>query len=508
MNLRRVVGNPLTRRGREPTQDRRDLFVQLREFLGRDGQLERVEVGCGLPPGVETVRVEDVALDEALVLGQLDTTEGVGDRPGRRRGVGVVLTDREPDCRRAPRSRPLITVGLRAFREAEPLELAQVVAARRCRDADLGRTLGGGAGASGQEVAEDGQAIRMGERAHGIDVVDHAARRAVRFGSPRSITVLKRILHTSIVNWVRPVVKEFLHDRGICGSVRLSYGLRMSEHAERPARRRLDGRRAVVVGAGQTPGATIGNGRATAITFAREGAHVLLVDRSEEQLADTVAMIEDELAESGSVDMPTIATLVVDIAAHDAPDVLVRAAVDALGGIDVLHNNVGIGLGDGPPHRLTDDGYDRIMDVNLRAMWRTCRAAVPVLRESEHGAIVNVSSLAAIASAGNLTAYRLSKAGVNTLTTSLAVTNAKHGVRANAIMPGFVDTPMGVDAAANALGVDRDEFAAGRARQVPLGRQGSAWDVANAALFLASDEAAWITGVILPVDGGQSMRIG
>ena len=97
---------------------------------------------------------------------------------------------------------------------------------------------------------------------------------------------------------------------------------------------------------------------------------------------------------------------------------------------------------------------------------------------------------------------------MNALTQNLALSNAKYGVRANAIMPGFVDTPMGVDAAAEALGIDRDDYAAGRASMVPLGRQGSAWDIANAALFLASDDSGWITGVVLPVDGGQSIKIG
>jgi NAD(P)-dependent dehydrogenase (short-subunit alcohol dehydrogenase family) len=264
--------------------------------------------------------------------------------------------------------------------------------------------------------------------------------------------------------------------------------------------RRLEGRVAVVVGAGQTVGATIGNGRATAVTFAREGARLVLVDRDGASLEETAELVRAEGAE--------VRTSVVDIASDDAPSTLVQAAVDAFGGIDVLHNNVGIGAGDGPPHHLTDEAYDRIMDVNLRAMWRVCRAAVHVLRASEHGAIVNISSLASIAAAGNLTAYKLSKAGVNALTQSLAVTNAKYGLRANAILPGFIDTPMANDAVARARGVERSVVAEARAAAVPLGRQGTAWDVANAALFLACDESAFITGISLLVDGGQGARIG
>jgi len=260
---------------------------------------------------------------------------------------------------------------------------------------------------------------------------------------------------------------------------------------------RLDGRVAIVVGAGQTPGETVGNGRATAITFAREGASLLLVDRDPESLAETAG-----LTGAGAVQF------VIDIASDDGPDAVVAAALDAVGRIDILHNNVGIGAGDGPPHRLADDAYDRIMNVNLRAMWRTCRAAVLELRRSEHGAIVNISSLAAIGAAGALTAYKLSKAGVNALTQNLALTNAKYGLRVNAIMPGFIDTPMAVDAAARLADQDRAELAARRGSIVPLGRQGTAWDVANAALFLASDEAAFITGVVLAVDGGQAARVG
>jgi NAD(P)-dependent dehydrogenase (short-subunit alcohol dehydrogenase family) len=263
---------------------------------------------------------------------------------------------------------------------------------------------------------------------------------------------------------------------------------------------RLADKVAVVVGGGQTPGETIGNGRATAITFAREGARVLVVDRDGDRARATV----DELVEVTDAEAVALAA---DVAADDGPATIVAAAVDAFGRIDVLHDNVGIGAGDAAPHKLTDEAYDRIMDVNLRAMWRMCRAAVPALRETR-GCIVTVSSLASIAAAGSLTAYKLSKAGVNALTQNLALTNAKYGVRANAVMPGFIDTPMGVDAPAELRGIARDDYAKARADHVPLGRQGTAWDVANAALFLASDEAAFITGVVLAVDGGQSTLVG
>lgn len=263
--------------------------------------------------------------------------------------------------------------------------------------------------------------------------------------------------------------------------------------------KRLDGKACVIVGAGQQPGTTIGNGRATARRFAEEGALLLLVDRD----PDAVAATASDVAQLDGNPL----TLVIDITDHEAPATIISTALDAFGAIDVLHNNVGVGDGDGPPHRLTDEAFDRIMDVNLRAMWRTCRSAIPTMREQGSGVITNVSSIASVA-ANHLAAYRMSKAGVDALTKNLAVTNAKHGVRVNAILPGLIDTPLGVDTTAAALGIDRDEVAARRAATVPMGHQGTAWDVANAAVFLASDEAAFISGVCLPVDGAQSARVG
>ena len=264
---------------------------------------------------------------------------------------------------------------------------------------------------------------------------------------------------------------------------------------------RLAGKRAVVVGAGQTAGETIGNGRATALRFAQEGASVVVVDRDEESLEATRRLV----VEAGG----TAHAIVADISTMEACERLAREAAEVLGGIDVLHNNVGIGAGDGSATRVEEPVFDRIIRVNLKAMWMTCKHVVPIMREQgTGGAIVNISSTAAVAGAGNLTAYKISKAGVNALTHSLAVSGARHRIRANAIMPGFIDTPMAVDAAARATGTDRAEVAERRATSVPMGFQGTAWDVANAALFLASDEAGYITGVMLPVDGGQTARIG
>ena len=264
---------------------------------------------------------------------------------------------------------------------------------------------------------------------------------------------------------------------------------------------RLGGKVGIVVGAGQTPGDTIGNGRAAAVLFAREGARVLLVDRDGQRAEETAAAIRAEggVAQSFVGDW----TRAEDCKAYAAQ------CVAAWGRIDFLHNNVGIGAGDGPPAELSEEVYDRIMRVNLKGCLLSCQAVLPAMRAQTSGSIVNISSIAAVAYAPGLTAYKLSKIGLNMLGTQLALTNAKYGIRVNTIMPGLIDTPMAIEGQAQARQVSKAELRAARDKRVPLkGKMGTAWDVAYAALFLHSDESAFITAAALPVDGGQSARIG
>ena len=264
---------------------------------------------------------------------------------------------------------------------------------------------------------------------------------------------------------------------------------------------RLAGKTAIVVGAGQTPGETVGNGRAIALLFAREGADVLCVDRVLERAQETVAMIE---AEGGRA-----AALAADIVRAEDCAAMVEAAKARFGAVDIVVNNVGIGGGgDGPAHKLTEDAFDRILSVNLKGAWQVAKAVLPTLREQGAGSIVNISSLASIAG-GNQTAYEISKAAVNRLTTSIAQANASKGVRCNAVAMGLLDTPMAVAGIAQASGQEQQAVREARNARVPLGgRMGTAWDTAYAALFLASDEARFITGTVLFVDGGMSSRIG
>ena len=263
---------------------------------------------------------------------------------------------------------------------------------------------------------------------------------------------------------------------------------------------RLKDKVAIVVGAGQTPGDTIGNGRATAILFAREGARVALVDCDNKSASETRALIEAEGGRCFTFDA--------DITRQKDCEAFVRATLETFGRVDVLHNNVGIGAGDDGILTLSEESWDRIMNVNLKGMFLSSKSVLPVMREQGCGSIINISSIAAVCSTG-IVAYKTSKAGVNALTHQIALENARFNIRANAIMPGLMNTPMAIEGISKMRGVPKEDLIRQRDALVPLGaRMGTAWDVAYAALFLASDEAKFITGVILPVDGGQSARIG
>jgi NAD(P)-dependent dehydrogenase (short-subunit alcohol dehydrogenase family) len=265
---------------------------------------------------------------------------------------------------------------------------------------------------------------------------------------------------------------------------------------------RLKDKIAIVVGAGQSPGEGIGNGRATALTFAREGAKVLCVDRDLASAQETVDMI----ASKGGV----AAAFKADVTKEAEIKAMVAEAVKRWGRIDVLHNNVGVSLagGDAELLAITEEAFDRCVAINLKSCILAAKHVIPIMRQQKSGAIINISSMAVITTYPYV-AYKATKSAMVAFTEQLAYQNAEYGIRANVILPGLMDTPMAVDTRAREWHKTRAEVAADRDRQVPLRRKmGTGWDVANAALFLASDEANFITGVTLPVDGGSSVRRG
>jgi len=267
---------------------------------------------------------------------------------------------------------------------------------------------------------------------------------------------------------------------------------------------RLKGKVAIVVGAGQAPGSSpaIGNGRATAMLFSREGAKVLAVDLRLDSAQETVAKIEAEGGEA--------AALAADVTDEASMQAMVAACVERFGRIDILHNNVGISVegGDAPITEITSDSFDRIVAVNLRSIVFACKHALPVMQAQGSGAIINISSMAAQNTYPWVT-YKATKSAMIEMTRQIAIQNAEYGIRANVILPGLMDTPMAVDRRAEAFDRPRADIAAERDAKVPLkGKMGTGWDIAHAALFLASDEAGFITGVALPVDGGSSCRVG
>ncbi len=265
---------------------------------------------------------------------------------------------------------------------------------------------------------------------------------------------------------------------------------------------KLAGRVAIVVGGGQTHGEATGNGRAACLTYAREGARVLVVDRDRTAAEETAKLVHDEGWQAHAHRA--------DITSEEDCRGIPEAALAAFGRIDILHNNVGIVPG-GATDQLTAEQWRAGMDVNLTGMWLTCKYVLPHLRTQGSGAVINISSLAGLLAVGEAIAYSTSKAAVNSMTRSLALEYAPYGVRVNCVAPGMIATPMGVnqtDLIAKAMDGSREKAAALRVAMVPLGHEGTSWDVANAALFLASDDASFITGVVLPVDGGSVLHGG
>ncbi len=206
----------------------------------------------------------------------------------------------------------------------------------------------------------------------------------------------------------------------------------------------------------------------------------------------------------------TAAAFNADVTKNAEIKAMVADAVARWGRIDVLHNNVGVSLagGDAELLAITEEAFDRCVAINLKSCVLASKHVIPIMRQQGSGAIINISSMAAITTYPYV-AYKATKSAMIAFTEQLAYQNAEYGIRANVILPGLMNTPMAVDTRAREVGKSRAEVAAERDSKVPLRRKmGTAWDVANAALFLASDEADFITGVTLPVDGGASVRRG
>lgn len=264
----------------------------------------------------------------------------------------------------------------------------------------------------------------------------------------------------------------------------------------------LKGKVALIVGSGCI-GEGMGNGRATAITFAREGATVICADLNEKSAEETAAMIREE-------GLPATA-VALDVTDEQQVAAVVGNVVEGHGRIDVLDNNVGVASVGGVID-LDPDEWDRVFRINVTGAFNAMRHVIPHMVASGSGSIVNISSVAGIRWSGvPYASYYASKAALNHLTRTTAVEFAAKGVRVNAVLPGLIKTPMVTNVAGLAdaySSEDVEEMWRTRDRQVPMGHMGEAWDVANAALFLASDRAKYVTGLELVVDGGITLGIG
>lgn len=263
---------------------------------------------------------------------------------------------------------------------------------------------------------------------------------------------------------------------------------------------RLKDKVAIVTGAGSI-GEGWGNGKATAVVYAREGAKVLCADVNPDAARETADIIADE---GGTADI-----FAVDVTDSGQVSAMVEAAVTAFGRIDILHNNVGIAEVGGPVD-TSEESWDRVHDVNLKSAYLTSKYAIPHMLDQGEGAIVNVSSIAGERWLGvPYISYATTKAAMTQLTRVIARQYAPDNIRCNAVLPGLMQTPMVAHSLQGAYAdVDVDALWAARNAQVPMDRVGDAWDVAHAALFLASDEARYVTGATLVVDGGLTLGVG
>ena len=257
---------------------------------------------------------------------------------------------------------------------------------------------------------------------------------------------------------------------------------------------RVKGKVALVTGAGSV-GPGWGNGKATAALYAREGAQVFLVDYNLAAAEETKRVIEGEGGDC--------AAYKADVSDGGAVEAMTAACIQRYGRIDILHNNVGI-IEVGGPVEISEENWDRLMAVNVKGMFLTCKYAIPQMEAQGGGAIVNISSIAGIRYTGYPSvSYNASKGAVIQLTQNIAVQYAAKGVRANCVLPGLMNTPFitqGLQEAYSDEGVE--EMIRQRDAMCPTGKMGDAWDVAYAALYLASDEAKYVNGVNLVVDGG------
>jgi NAD(P)-dependent dehydrogenase (short-subunit alcohol dehydrogenase family) len=261
---------------------------------------------------------------------------------------------------------------------------------------------------------------------------------------------------------------------------------------------RMKGQVAIVTGAGSI-GPGMGNGKASSLLYAREGARLLLVDANLAAAQETERLVTAEGGEAVARQC--------DVTRDADCRAMVEACLACFGRVDVLHNNVGITKAGGAVE-LAEDDWDRILAVNLKSMFLTCKHVLPHMERQGSGVIVNIASINAIRSLPAIAiAYAASKAGVIALTREIAVQYAARGIRANAILPGLMDTPMVKAQLVGAYGGEVDGMLRQRAALCPTGAQGDAWDTARAALFLASDEARYISGTTLIVDGALTARI-